>query len=227
MKIALCHYIYNLYFRKVKEWAEEKEAFYFRPYRDKTEFRYESSTVGMNTLNRILPDKLCAKAGLARKMAHSLRVTCAPRLYQNFINEKQVRDRTGYKSNDFLRCEKPGTEQVLKASECLGVPSNLNLSKDNVALLNSDGAGVVETIQSECAFDEFKCDIPDLNVIFRCDMRRKSLKRRVVKTKALLILCLTIVTLPFTLKNKVFVDLSNILVFIMNKLTNILLKNAL
>ena len=49
----------------VKELAEEKEAFYFRPYRDKTEFRYENSAVGMNTLNIIiLPDKLCEKAGL-------------------------------------------------------------------------------------------------------------------------------------------------------------------
>ena len=45
-----------------------------------------NSAVGMNTLNRILPDKLCAKAGLERKTAHSLRVTCATRLYQNSIN---------------------------------------------------------------------------------------------------------------------------------------------
>ena len=115
----------------------------------------------MNTLNRILFNKLCAKAGLERKTAYNLRVTCATRLYQNFINEKQVRDRTGHKSNALLRYEKPGTEQVLKVSECLGVPSNLNLSKDNVALPSSDGVSVVETIQSECAFDEFECDIPD------------------------------------------------------------------
>ena len=123
-----------------------------------------------------------------------------------------MRDRTGHKSNALLRYEKQGTEQVLKVSECLGVPSTLNLSKDNVRCFtySSEGAGVAETTQSECAFDEFECDIPDLSVIFRCDMRRKSLKRCVVKTKALLILCLTIVTLPFTLKNKVFVDLSNI-----------------
>ena len=45
-----------------------------------------------------------------------------------------MRDRTGHRSNALLRYEKQGTEQVLKVSECLGVPSNLNLSKDNVAL---------------------------------------------------------------------------------------------
>jgi hypothetical protein len=57
-----------------------------------------------------------------------------------------VRDRTGHKSNALLTYEKPGTEQVLKVSECLGVPSNLNLSKDNVALPSSDGAGMAEAI---------------------------------------------------------------------------------
>lgn len=68
--------LYNLYFSMVKELAEEKEAFYFMPYRDTPpEFLYENSAVGMNTLNRILPDKLCGKAGLERKTAHCLRVT--------------------------------------------------------------------------------------------------------------------------------------------------------
>ncbi len=57
-----------------------------------------------------------------------------------------MRDRTGHKSNALLRYEKhAGIEQVLKVSEYLGVPSNLNLSKDNVALPSSDGAGVAET----------------------------------------------------------------------------------
>ncbi len=64
-----------------------------------------------------------------------------------------MRDRTGHKSNALLRYEKPGTEQVLNMSERLGVPSNLNLSKDDVAYLVAMG--------SECAFDEFGCDIPD------------------------------------------------------------------
>ncbi len=40
-----------------------------------------------------------------------------------------MRDRTGHKSNALLRYKKTGTEQVLKVSERLGVPSNLNLSK--------------------------------------------------------------------------------------------------
>ena len=75
----------------VEKLAELKEAFYIRPCRDKTQFHYENSVVGLNTLNRILPDKLCAIAGLERKTAHSLKVTCATRLYQNSIDEKQIR----------------------------------------------------------------------------------------------------------------------------------------
>ncbi len=55
--------------------------------------------------------------------------------------------------------------------------------------------------QSECVFDEFECDIPDelLASIDESFLRRKSLKRRVIKTKSLLVLCLTIVTLPLPL----------------------------
>ena len=53
---------------------------------------------------------------------------------------KKMRDRTGHKSNALLRYKKTGTEQVLKVSERLGVPSNLNLSKDDVAYLIAMGS---------------------------------------------------------------------------------------
>ena len=76
--------LYKLYFSMVEKLAKLKEAFYFRPCRDKTQFHYENSVV--DTLNRILPDKLCAIAGLERKTVYSLRVTCATRLYQNSID---------------------------------------------------------------------------------------------------------------------------------------------
>ena len=50
----------------VEKLPELKEAFYFGPCRDKTQFQYENSVVGLI-------------AGLERKTAHSLRVTCATR----------------------------------------------------------------------------------------------------------------------------------------------------
>ena len=98
----------------VEKLAEPKDAFYFRRCRDKTctQFHYGNSVVGLNTMNRILPDKLCAIVGLERKTAHTLRVTCATRLHQNLIDEKQIRERTGHKSNALQRYERSCEEQV-------------------------------------------------------------------------------------------------------------------
>ena len=51
-------------------------------------FGYEKSPIGLDTLNTILPEKLCARAGLPRKTSHCLRITCAQRLFQNSVEEK-------------------------------------------------------------------------------------------------------------------------------------------
>ena len=64
-------------------------------------FEYKESPVGLCTLNKILPVKLCEKAGLEKKTSHCLRVTCASTLFQEGVEEKLVRERTGHKSNAF------------------------------------------------------------------------------------------------------------------------------
>jgi integrase len=69
------------------------------------------SVFGMNSLAKILPDKLCAKAGIAeRKTSHCLRITCATRLFQRSVEEKQIRERTGHRSDSLFRYEKPSDQ---------------------------------------------------------------------------------------------------------------------
>lgn len=80
---------------------------------------YEKVAIGINTLNKILPDKLCAAAGLAKKTSHCLRVTCATNLFQNGVEEKIIRKRTGHRSNALLRYEHPTEKQIAKASDAL------------------------------------------------------------------------------------------------------------
>ena len=75
------------------------DAFYFRPNRDSAKFSYEHTAVGIDSLNKILPDKLCKSAGVARKTSHNLRVSCATALFQNSVEEKLIRERTGHRSN--------------------------------------------------------------------------------------------------------------------------------
>ena len=48
-------------------------------------------------LNKVLPD-LCKAAGVKRKTAHCLSVTCASSLFNAGVEEKLIRERTGHRS---------------------------------------------------------------------------------------------------------------------------------
>ena len=50
-------------------------------------------------------------------------VTCASTLFQNDVEEKLTRERTGHISNALFKYEKPSKEQSKCVSECLGPPS--------------------------------------------------------------------------------------------------------
>lgn len=114
--------LYKLYIEKVQGFAE-LNAFYFRPNRNSSIFGYEKCPIGINSLNSILPNELCAKAGLKRKPAHSLRITCASKLFQSGVEEKLIRQRTGHRSDALLRYEHPSVTQLSKASSVLGPSS--------------------------------------------------------------------------------------------------------
>ena len=89
--------MYSLYIQKIRSHAESVRSlfFLFRPHRD-GKFEYERSPVGLCTTKKVLPEKLLGKAGLPRKSAHCLGVTCATRLFQNSVNEKSAREGTGH-----------------------------------------------------------------------------------------------------------------------------------
>lgn len=111
--------IYELYLSKIEELAKSIDAFYFKPHRDGRVFGFEKVPVGINTLNKILPIKLCAAVGLPKKTSHCLRVTCATNLFQNGVEEKIIRERTGHRSNALLRYEHPTERQIANASAAL------------------------------------------------------------------------------------------------------------
>jgi hypothetical protein len=77
--------IFILYIGLVESQAKRINAFYFKPCKSK--FSYEKVPVGINTLNTILPE-MCEAAGVKRKTANSLRVTCASSLFNSGIQEK-------------------------------------------------------------------------------------------------------------------------------------------
>ena len=111
--------IYEMYLSKIQDLATKVDAFYFTPHRDQRVFGFEKVAIGINTLNKILPEKLCAAAGLPKKTSHCLRVTCATNLFQNGVEEKIIRERTGHRSNALMRYEHPTEKQMVKVSAAL------------------------------------------------------------------------------------------------------------
>ena len=109
--------IYRLYIGLVEVFAKNGNAFYYKA--SKAKFGFEKVPVSINTLNKVLPD-LCAAAGVKRKTAHCLRITCASSLFNAGVEEKLIRERTGHWSNALLKYEKPSEENKGKVSYLLG-----------------------------------------------------------------------------------------------------------
>ena len=139
--------MYSLYLDKVKDIARIVEAFYLRPKRDRS-MGYEKSAIGLCSLNKILPDKLCAKAGLPRKTSHCLRITCATALFQNGVEEKIIRERTGHTSNALLKYQLSSKTQTAKASAVLGPSVYVQGKKE----------GMGKVVQGDSNFPSFVCN---------------------------------------------------------------------
>ena len=91
--------IYRFYIGLVEVFGKNGNAFYFKA--SKAKFGFEKVPVGINTLNKVLPD-LCEAAGVKWKTAHCLRVTCASSLFDAVVEEKLIRERTRHRSNALL-----------------------------------------------------------------------------------------------------------------------------
>ena len=148
--------LYRLYLSKITVCVKENpEAFYFRPQRSAS-FGYEKSANGVNTFNKILPDKLCGRAGLKRKTSHCLRITCATRLFHNSVEEKQIRERTGHTSNSLFRYEKPSNEQITFVSNSLAPPGS-SVSNDSLV----EKKEMQSTVKEVDPCNDFDFDVSD------------------------------------------------------------------
>jgi hypothetical protein len=125
---------YRLYIGLVESIGKGVSGFYFRP--NRFALRFDKLPVGINTLNQILPD-MCKAAGVARKTAHCLRVTCASTLFNEGVDTKLIRDRTGHKSDALAKYEKANEKAMCKVSAMLG-PKCLTDSIENVKDISNE-----------------------------------------------------------------------------------------
>ena len=56
-------------------------------------------------------------------MSHNFRVTCTTRLFQESVDERLIRERTGHKLNALFKWEKSSIEQQHQVNKILGPPA--------------------------------------------------------------------------------------------------------
>ena len=90
---------------------------------------FENNPVGINTLNYNLPN-LCKAAGIKRKNAHCLRVTCVSKLFNSGVEKKLIRERTGRSSNVLFAYKKTSEEKVSHVSALLGAETKIERKEE-------------------------------------------------------------------------------------------------
>lgn len=140
--------LYWLYMGLVEVHVKVKDSFYFKPSANKMAF--QRMPVDINTLNSILPE-LCKAVGIKRKTAHSLRVTCVSTLFNNGVEEKLIRERSGHRSNALFRYEKASKEQLKNVSFLLGPNKKVSVTenKDDKPAVNLEGDLTKSTVNVE------------------------------------------------------------------------------
>ena len=85
---------------------------------------------------------------IIRRFIHNLSGQAA--LFQNLVEEKLNRERTGHRSNAIFKYEKPSLEQQRIVGDILGPPAGLHVNK-----MPSEDVRELDLL------DDFECDIPD------------------------------------------------------------------
>ena len=128
--------------------------FYFKP-KPQT-LGFYKVPVGINSLNKILPD-LCCAVGIKKKTAHCLQVTCASRLFQSGVDEKLIRERTGHVSNALFKYEKASEDQAKHVSNILSTDqsSNGNLKEEIKNKCPMNDKAEVKHVEKNCSIFEY------------------------------------------------------------------------
>ena len=129
---------YRLYIGLCETFGKDISAFYFKP-KPQT-LGFYKVPVGINSLNKILPD-LCCTVGIKEKTAHCLRVTCASRLFQSGVDKKLIIECTGHVCNALFKYEKISEDQAKHVSNILSTDQ-------------SSHGNLKEEIKDECPMNE-------------------------------------------------------------------------
>ena len=99
---------------------------------------------------------------MERKTSHSLRITCATRLFQSKVDEKLIRDRTGHRSNVLFSYKKSSLAQQMNVTNTLAPPDYSGASVD---VGKSEGTFVNKPSLSESVQESSSDILKDLELI--------------------------------------------------------------
>ena len=95
---------------------------YLRP----TQSGFVSQAVGIHTLEKIIPDLMAEAHFVGKFTLHSLRATCATRLFRKGVDEQLITEITGHSSNavrEYKRTSQEQKQQLSTILQCAVVPN--------------------------------------------------------------------------------------------------------
>lgn len=115
--------------------------FYLQPAKNPARTWYTNRPIGKNQLCKFVAD-MCSEAGISgRKTNHSLRATCATRLYHAGVDEQLIMERTGHRSVSGVRYYKRTSD--VQIAECSAV-------LDGKQLLEAGGSAAHNFVFNNC-----------------------------------------------------------------------------
>lgn len=97
---------------------------------------YKTTPMGHNTLSKVVKN-MCSKSGISGHITnHSLRATCATRLYESGVDEQVIMERTGHRSTKGVRGYKR-TSDVHHFNSSLVLDNRQNLTDINKLVTNN------------------------------------------------------------------------------------------
>jgi hypothetical protein len=131
---SLLH-LHQIYREKRREISSNR--FYLRPLNGNSKKWYSNQVMGLHSLEQIVPT-LCREAGFSGQFTmHSMRSSCATRLYGAGVNEQIIREITGHRSNALKTYQRTSNEQLQNASKIIQGQDNKIIIGNNTVCLNN------------------------------------------------------------------------------------------
>lgn len=156
-EVEECKYmcLVNVFDIYVSHRPDNVERFYLQPRNNVSgNVWFSHQPIGKNKLSKFTQD-MCKKAGFCGNFSnHSLRTTCATRLFQSGVEEQLVCSVTGHSSTAVRGYKKPSNTQLLNMSEILQCKVDGKGDSSSISAINLSHTSSSEVLFSESSLNK-------------------------------------------------------------------------